>query len=257
MRRGRGRGVEAVAVMQDQEVGRLVRQDVEQRARDADRPALVDRRALGGAGRRLLGGLGPRHGGVVARQALLGRVDARAALEVARVDRGLRRAGGQAQRQRGRQAGAADRAHCSAQRNCSRSLTFQNLPVEVLGIASRNSKRSGSCHLAKLPARCARSASGSGLLAGLEHHAGERPLAPLRVGDRDHRRFRHRGVRHQQVLHVDRADPLAARLDQVLGAVGDAHVAVRVERGDVAGAQPAVGGELLRARSAPRGSRRR
>ncbi len=33
---------------------------------------------------------------------------------------------------------------------------------------------------------------------------------------------------------LDRGDPLAARLDHVLGAVGDLHVAVRIDRGDIA-----------------------
>ena len=40
---------------------------------------------------------------------------------------------------------------------------------------------------------------------------------------------------------VDRADPLAARLDDVLAAVGDLHVAVGIDRRDVAGGEPAVG----------------
>ena len=47
-------------------------------------------------------------------------------------------------------------------------------------------------------------------------------------------------VPHQLVLEVDGGDPLAAGLDDVLGAVGDADVAALVDRGDVAGAQPAV-----------------
>ncbi len=42
------------------------------------------------------------------------------------------------------------------------------------------------------------------------------------------------------------ADPFAARLDHVLAAVDQMHVAVGVDGADVAGAQPAVGGELAR-----------
>ena len=53
------------------------------------------------------------------------------------------------------------------------------------------------------------------------------------------------GMRHQRVLEVDRGDPLAARLDHVLRAVLDHHVALRVERGDVAGLEPAVLGPAL------------
>ena len=48
------------------------------------------------------------------------------------------------------------------------------------------------------------------------------------------------GMRHRDVLEVDRADPFAAGLDHVLAAVGDLHVAVGVDRGDVAGREPAV-----------------
>src|SRR6185369_3462073 len=72
----------------------------------------------------------------------------------------------------------------------------------------------------------------------LPDDARQRPLAPLRVGDRDHRRLGDLRVRHQRVLEVDRRDPFAARLDQVLGAVGDADEAELVHRRDVAGAQP-------------------
>ena len=43
-----------------------------------------------------------------------------------------------------------------------------------------------------------------------------------------------------EVLELDRGNPFAARLDHVLGAVGDLHVAVRVDGGDVAGVEEAV-----------------
>src|SRR5204862_2826639 len=49
-----------------------------------------------------------------------------------------------------------------------------------------------------------------------------------------------RWVRHGDVLEVDRADPFAARLDDVLRAVGDLHEAARVDRRDVPGRKPAV-----------------
>ena len=66
-------------------------------------------------------------------------------------------------------------------------------------------------------------------------------------GDADDGRLGDLGVAHQLVLEFDRADPLAARLDQVLGAVDEPDPATLVDRRDVAGAQPAVGGEALRA----------
>jgi Right handed beta helix region len=50
---------------------------------------------------------------------------------------------------RARPAKSATGRMCQA-RYLSRSLVFQNLPVEVRGMASRNSKRSGSCHFANL-----------------------------------------------------------------------------------------------------------
>jgi hypothetical protein len=65
------------------------------------------------------------------------------------------------------------------------------------------------------------------------------------VRDGDHRRFGDGGMAHQRVLQVDRADPLAAGLDEVLRPVGDAHVAVRVHARHVAGAKPAVLGKAL------------
>lgn len=76
---------------------------------------------------------------------------------------------------------------------------------------------------------------GARLLARLEHHAGERSFAPFLVWDRDYRGFLHSRVGHQFVFHVHRADPFATGLDQVLGTVGDANVAVAIDRGDVAG----------------------
>src|SRR5262245_20439837 len=51
---------------------------------------------------------------------------------------------------------------------------------------------------------------------------------------------------HQLVLHIHRADPLAAGFDQVLRAIDDADVTVLVEARDIAGAQPAICSELVR-----------
>ena len=42
------------------------------------------------------------------------------------------------------------------------------------------------------------------------------------------------------VLDLDGGNPFAARFDHVLGAVGDGHIAVRVDGGDVARVEPAV-----------------
>src|SRR3954471_16605548 len=70
--------------------------------------------------------------------------------------------------------------------------------------------------------------------------ARERALRPLLVRTRDHGSLEHRIVCDQRLFQLDRGDPLAARLDHVLRAIGDAHVAALVDRADVARAQPAV-----------------
>ena len=71
-------------------------------------------------------------------------------------------------------------------------------------------------------------------------------LAPLRVGPGDDRGFEHRRVRRERALDLDRRDVLAARDDDVLGAVPDLDVAVGMHHREVAGAEPAVGRGLAR-----------
>ena len=58
--------------------------------------------------------------------------------------------------------------------------------------------------------------------------------------DADHGGLRDLGMADREVFQVDRGNPFAAGLDHVLGAVGDLHVAVRVDGGDVAGVEEAV-----------------
>src|SRR5690606_19687013 len=65
-------------------------------------------------------------------------------------------------------------------------------------------------------------------------------LVPLLVGDADDGGLGDGGVAHDGVLQVDRGDPLAAGLDDVLGAVNQGQVAVGGDLADVAGAQPPV-----------------
>src|SRR5439155_3727180 len=83
-------------------------------------------------------------------------------------------------------------------------------------------------------------------LPGLEQDDRERTLLPARMRDRDNRGFGDRGVTHERVLERDRADPLAPGLDEVLGAILDLDVAARVDRYDVAGAEPAIRRETVR-----------
>uniref|UniRef100_A0A0N4ZXM1 LigA n=1 Tax=Parastrongyloides trichosuri TaxID=131310 RepID=A0A0N4ZXM1_PARTI len=71
-------------------------------------------------------------------------------------------------------------------------------------------------------------------LAVLELDQQHRPLVPLGVGRADDGGQGDLRMADGDVLDVDGADPLAARLDDVLGAVGDLHEAVGVNAGDVA-----------------------
>uniref|UniRef100_A0A804LD44 Uncharacterized protein n=1 Tax=Zea mays TaxID=4577 RepID=A0A804LD44_MAIZE len=73
-----------------------------------------------------------------------------------------------------------------------------------------------------------------------------RRLAPVVVGPRDHRGVEHRGVPEQHRLHLDGADVLAARDDDVLGPVLELDVPVRVAHAEVARAQPPAAHGLLR-----------
>ena len=118
-----------------------------------------------------------------------------------------------------------------------------------------NSKRSGSCHLAYCLERWSRSSSP---LASWPSRrtitaSGRSPqrssgIAITAASATD-------SMGHQLVLEVDGGDPLAARLDQILGAVTDPQVAVLVDRDHVSGHEPTVLGELLRALTAVVGAR--
>src|SRR5262245_48018693 len=59
------------------------------------------------------------------------------------------------------------------------------------------------------------------LALGATHHDQKWPLVPLGMLHADHRRLGDAWTTHGGVLQVDRADPFAARFDDVLGAVGD------------------------------------
>ena len=71
-----------------------------------------------------------------------------------------------------------------------------------------------------------------------DHH--QRTLLPFRVRDADDRHLGHGRVAAGSVFQVDRRDPLAARLDDVLGPVDQLHVAVGIDRRNVARGKVAV-----------------
>ena len=74
---------------------------------------------------------------------------------------------------------------------------------------------------------------------------GAHPLAPLAVGQPDHRHVADPGVRVQQVLDLLGRDVLALADDDVLQTAGEHDVTVVAEVADVAGAEVAVGVEGL------------
>ena len=76
--------------------------------------------------------------------------------------------------------------------------------------------------------------------AGQRHDNEQRLLLPLRMGNADHRRFGHARATHGQVFDVDRIDPFAARLDDVLGAIGEADGIVVVKDSNIAAVEPAI-----------------
>src|SRR5262249_41056325 len=65
-------------------------------------------------------------------------------------------------------------------------------------------------------------------------------LAPLAVGPADYGNLAHARVREQNLLDLARIDIGAAGDHHVLGAVFEREIAVRIERADVAGVQPAA-----------------
>src|SRR5690606_39233586 len=64
---------------------------------------------------------------------------------------------------------------------------------------------------------------------------GGRCLAPARIRLRDHAAGEDRRMGVEHVLDLDRGDVLAARDDDVLGAILDPDIAVRLEHAEVAG----------------------
>src|SRR4029079_14967390 len=78
------------------------------------------------------------------------------------------------------------------------------------------------------------------VLALLELDDQERPFVPFGMINADHRGFRYRGMTDGEGFQIDRREPFAAGLDDVLGTVGDPHVAMRVDGRDVTGVEIAL-----------------
>ena len=109
-----------------------------------------------------------------------------------------------------------------------------------------NTTSSGSHHLATRPSRNSRTSSLVSVSPGLHHHARQRPLGPLGVLDADDGGLGHLGVGHDLVLELDRADPLARPTSPRPWCGRRCACSPRRRPGgDVAGLEPAVGGERL------------
>ncbi len=66
----------------------------------------------------------------------------------------------------------------------------------------------------------------------------QRSLLPHGMRDCDDRGFKNVRMRHREVLDLDGGNPLAARLDDVLEAIRELDVAVRIDGADIARSEP-------------------
>src|SRR5208283_3356656 len=82
-------------------------------------------------------------------------------------------------------------------------------------------------------------------VARLHFDEGAGRLAPFLVRTRDHGGELDARMLEQGVLHIDRGDVLAARDDDVLRAVAELDVAVRMLDPEIAGVEPAAGEGLV------------
>src|SRR5262249_48595824 len=82
----------------------------------------------------------------------------------------------------------------------------------------------------------------------LAHHDCERPFGPLRIRNADDGGFAHARMLEDEVLDVERRDPFAAGLDDVLEAVRDLDVSVGADDANAAGVQPSAEPQLFRVR---------
>src|SRR5699024_2444146 len=74
--------------------------------------------------------------------------------------------------------------------------------------------------------------------AGPQHDVGQRPLSPLVIGHAHDGCLGDGLMGDDGLLDLDRRDVLTAGDDDVLGAVEDLHIAVRVHHGEVPGVEP-------------------
>ena len=126
-----------------------------------------------------------------------------------------------------------------ATRARSRRTNFWILPVAVVG-SGPNTTDLGALKCASWSRQKAMISSAVAFAARLELHEGAGRLAPFLIGPRHHRRKLHRRMPVERDLDLDARNVLAARDDDVLGAVLDLDIAVGVLDREVAGVHPAA-----------------
>src|SRR5215467_2654032 len=129
---------------------------------------------------------------------------------------------------------AADRA-CARRRRMVAELLAQHLLVELAdaGPGQRRHEHDLIRHRVARDHALARVILQAGLDLAvadrrtiLAHHDRERALGPLRIRNADDGGFAHAGMLEDKVLDVERRNPFAAGLDDVLEAIGDLEVSV-------------------------------
>ncbi len=66
----------------------------------------------------------------------------------------------------------------------------------------------------------------------------------------NHRSFCHCRMTHRRIFQIDGRNPFATGLDYILGTVGNLHVAIGIDSGDIAGIKITIGIEYLAALAA-------
>ena len=117
---------------------------------------------------------------------------------------------------------------------------LQHLAGRGVGSSSTNTTSSGIHHLAILSGEERQQFLFGDLRALLAMDQQQGTFLPARMPCGDHRGLQDAGMADREVLDLDRADPLTAGLDHVLGAIGDGDEAVGIHVRHVAGAEPAV-----------------
>ncbi len=127
--------------------------------------------------------------------------------------------------------------------SCNRSTLRCTLPVVVIGNASTNSISFGYSYGASRSRTCSCKRRHKRLVAAVarrQHDIGLDQRAAFGVGLGHHRRVRDRGMLHEAVFDLARADAITRGLEHVVGAALVPEIAIDIHHRGVAGAAPAV-----------------